>query len=320
MKKLRRCRVTLMLVLGLTVLSVVGYLGRDTVYQNYRKDLWRRPYFSLVFAGLHDGILPWSGQAYAAIVKGGDHGIPEKTDVTDLLMPEAEASLMQPSWESIAPEGAGTEEPVPEEAPVPRRFITVDETYFDDALFIGDSRTVGLRDYGGLDNAVFYASVGLTIYNLWTDVFCEVDGKKCTLEDALAAQQFGKIYIQIGINEMGRGTLDGFIAEYEATVGRIRTLQPAAIIYVQGIMCVAQQKSDSDAIFNNLAIRERNARLAELADGREIFYIDMNEVVCDAQGNLMEELTFDDLHLYGSKYDIWVDYLLTKGIDEKLQL
>ncbi len=69
----------------------------------------------------------------------------------------------------------------------------VDDDWFDDAVFIGDSRTVGLRDYGGLDNATFYASTGLGIYDMWTEKFCEVDGEKTTLEDALSRRQFGKI-------------------------------------------------------------------------------------------------------------------------------
>jgi hypothetical protein len=41
---------------------------------------------------------------------------------------------------------------------------------------------------------------------------------------------------------------------------------------------------------------------------------EMNEVVCDEEGNLKSSLTFDDIHLYGSKYGIWVDYLKENGI------
>ena len=35
---------------------------------------------------------------------------------------------------------------------------TVDASYFDDALFIGDSRTVGLKEYGTLNNATFFTT------------------------------------------------------------------------------------------------------------------------------------------------------------------
>lgn len=118
----------------------------------------------------------------------------------------------------------------------------MDAGYFSDAVFIGDSRTVGLHDYGGLDDSTFYATVGMNVYNLWTEKFCEVDGEKVTLEEALKAKKYGKIYFQIGINEMGRGTLDGFMTAYEDSVEKFRELQPDAVIFVQGIMKVAKEK------------------------------------------------------------------------------
>ena len=79
-------------------------------------------------------------------------------------------------------------------------------------------------------------------------------------------------------------------------------------------MRVAAERSNTDPIFNNQGINERNARIAALADNRKIFYIDVNEVVCDENGDLRADLTFDNLHLYGSKYGIWRDFLMEKGI------
>ena len=222
--------------------------------------------------------------------------------------------------EAAMPETTGTETQDPaatvpvEEIPQEVVYHTVDDSYFDDAVFIGDSRTVGLHDYGGLDHSDFFATVGMNIYDLWKDAFCEVNGKKVTLEEALKAKQYKKVYFQIGINEMGRGTLDGFMNEYQNAVEKFKTLQPDAVIYVQAIMHVTQKKSDSDPIFNNPGIDARNQRIQQLADGVRVFYIDVNEVVCDDQGGLKQELTFDNLHLYGSKYNIWVDFLKTKGI------
>lgn len=219
-----------------------------------------------------------------------------------------------------SPAGDGTESPAggagDTQAPgqQTKDFVQVDESWFDNAVFIGDSRTVGLRDYGGLEQATFYATVGMNVYDLWEEKFCEVDGEKLTLEEALTAKQYGKVYFQIGINEMGTGTIDSFMQEYTAAVERLKELQPNAIIYVQGIMRVTQKKSDADPIFNNRGIQLRNERIALLADNVRVFYIDMNEAVCNDAGNLREDLTFDELHLYGSKYGIWVDFLLTKGV------
>ena len=35
----------------------------------------------------------------------------------------------------------------------------------DDALFIGDSRTVGLMEYAGIDDADYFCTVGMSIYS-----------------------------------------------------------------------------------------------------------------------------------------------------------
>ena len=93
-----------------------------------------------------------------------------------------------------------------------------------------------------------------------------------------------------------------------------RELQPDAVIFVQGIMKVAKEKVIKIRILTIVGIEQRNERIAALADGKNIFYLDMNEVVCDEEGNLKSSLTFDDIHLYGSKYGIWVDYLKENGI------
>lgn len=297
MKKFFACRVTIILLVSFGVLSVIGYIGKDNIYQNYKPDMRKTPYLALVFSGIHDGIYPW--------------------DIGKETLPEQTAE--EPTSEEIVEDSTEVpiqEEPTEETETVEiKEFVSVDESYFDDAVFIGDSRTVGLHDYGGLENATFYATVGMNVYDLWTDKFCEVDGEKLTLEEALTRRQYGKVYFQIGINEMGRGTIDSFMQAYEASVRKLEELQPNAIIYVQGIMRVTQKKSESDAIFNNIGILLRNDRIAQLADNNHIFYIDVNEAVCDNQGNLKADLTFDNVHLYASKYNIWVDFLKTKGVE-----
>lgn len=300
-------RVTLLVLLMWVALSAVGYLGKDTIYKKYKTDPVKTPYFVLVFEGIHDGIYPWSGQ-------GNLDELWDDYEILSFLTGEGEEMQQADSEVQESGENVQEETQVTEEASAVREFCEVDERYFDDAVFIGDSRTVGLRDYGGLDKATFYATVGLNIYDMWTEKFCEVDGKKVTLEEALGQQQFGKVYFQIGINEMGRGNLESFMQQYEMSVQKFKQLQPNAVIYVQGIMRVTKEKSDTDKIFNNEGICARNDRIAQLADDQTVFYIDMNEVVCDEQGNLRDDLTFDDLHLFGSKYGIWVDFLKAKGI------
>lgn len=320
MKNIRHCKVTVFILICWALFSAVGFWGKDTVYKRYTVDARTTPYFVLVLDGLRDGIYPWSGERESLWEKwerlaesgsGGENIAPtEIAGETETASTESVSGTVETETETEAAESAdGTE--TDEQ---PREFVEVDDDYFSDAVFIGDSRTVGLHDYGGLAGATFYATVGMNVYDLWTEKFCEVDGKTVTLEEALTAKRYGKIYFQIGINEMGRGTVEGFLSAYGETVQKFRELQPDAVIFVQGIMKVTKEKSDGDEIFNNEGIEERNEGIALLADGIHIFYIDVNEVVCDEDGALDEDLTFDDVHLYGSKYGIWVDFLKKKGI------
>lgn len=348
MKNFFKSKMVVSILAGWFLLSGVGYLGKDNIYQNYSVDTAKSPYFVLVFQGLRDHIYPWDikwKELFEYYPKQTPNHVLAK-ELEEAQEPDGKAGNAQASGENepgtgqpgtgaetgnsgleAGQPGTGTEtgnsgsearQPGAEETQTARRkFVTVEEDYFENAVFIGDSRTVGLRDYGGLDKTDFFATVGMNVYDLWTDKFCEVNGEKVTLEEALSAKQYGKVYFQIGINEMGRGTVDGFMEKYAQSVEKIRELQPEALIFLQGIMKVTTEKSNADSIFNNQGIQERNERIAQLADGITVFYIDVNEAVCDETGGLRVDLTFDNLHLYGSKYGIWVDFLKTRGIEDE---
>ncbi len=198
-------------------------------------------------------------------------------------------------------------------------FQQVSEDYFDDAVFIGDSRTVGLYEYGRIeDRAQFYAKTSLTIYDIIEKkepiVKTADDRGYITVEQALSENQFGKIYIMIGLNEMGTGTAQSFAQAYADVVNRIKELQPNAIIYIQAIMHVAEKRDQSDPIFNNANIEERNQLLAQLADNQTVFYLNINEALCDENGYLYSDWTFDQVHLKAAYYQNWKDYLLSHAI------
>lgn len=194
------------------------------------------------------------------------------------------------------------------------RFIDVKESYFDDALFIGDSRTVGLKYYSGWKKPAFYADEGLTIYDIFDKKIAENGGKKLTIEEALKKQNFKKIYIMLGINEMGTGNTRIFIKAYNEVLNRLEKLQPDAIIFVEAIMNVTREKSDKDPIFNNKNIKDKNDHLALLADNKKIFYIDVNEAITDSTGGIPKKYTFDNIHLKAAYYNIWTDFLLKHGV------
>ncbi len=253
-----------------------------------------------------------------AAASEGEEGPSEAQEEGPVQAEGEDPGAVPEGQEPEAPEEGGvpwTEEARDENATY--EYVPVDESYLDDALFIGDSRTQGLFEYGGLeDHATFYCKTSLTIYDLFKNqqAFIRTESGNQTLEQALSARQFGKIYLMLGINEMGTGTPESFFTEYAKAVLKIRELQPNAILFVQGIMHVAAKKNASDPIFNNFNIDVRNVEIQTLEDKRDIFYLDVNEVVCDENGNLFDGWTFDQIHLKGKYYQIWKDFLLQHGI------
>lgn len=213
----------------------------------------------------------------------------------------------QPDQETTAP-GEEAAEPV---------YVTVEDDYFADAVFIGDSRTVGMYEYGDLENiSTFYASTGLTVYKMFDSAIVKVPGqkRKITVEEALQQNSFTKIYLMIGINEMGTGTVETFIEKYKEVLTHLQELQPDAIIYIQAIMKVTTERSEQGDYINNEGIVARNEELEKLADNRKIFYLDVNPLICDETGGMEKSYTFDGVHLKAQYIQIWKDFLKQHAI------
>ena len=208
---------------------------------------------------------------------------------------------------------------VPGEGNDPSRvqYMTVEDDYFADAVFIGDSRTVGMFEYGGLEEiSTFYASTGLTVYKIFDSEIVSVPGerKKISVEEALEQNSFAKIYLMIGINEMGTGTVESFLEKYQEVVNHLRELQPDAVIYLQAIMKVTAERSAQGDYITNEGIVARNEGIAGIADNEKIFFLDVNPLVCDETGGMVPDYTFDGVHLKAKYIQIWKDFLKTHAI------
>lgn len=245
-----------------------------------------------------EGFVPSGGDS-AAVPDAGSAAAPDG-DV--LPPPEAEPPV----------EETGEQQPEASESDGGVTYCTVEDDYFADAVFIGDSRTVGMFEYGGLeDTADFYASTGLTVYKMFDSPIVTVEGqkKKISVEQALTENSYTKIYLMIGINEMGTGTVETFAAAYKEAVDHLLELQPDAILYIQGIIKVTTERSEQGDYITNEGIEARNEALAQLADNERIFYLDVNPEICDETGGMVASYTFDGVHLKAQYIDIWKSYL-----------
>lgn len=177
-----------------------------------------------------------------------------------------------------------------------------DSAYFDDALFVGDSVTEGQKLYGDLDNAHYFCRVGLTIYQLFEEPKSDEDSG-LTLRETLRKRNYGKIFLLLGLNEMGTGTTDYFVRHYSSAVAEIQRLRPDAKIFVEAILPVTKEKSDGDAVFSNPRIRERNAGLKALAAEKKVYFLDLSPAVSDDEGNLRAEFSGDGVHIKARYWD-----------------
>lgn len=194
-----------------------------------------------------------------------------------------------------------------------KTFEPVDITYWEDALFIGDSRTVGLSEYADLGGADVFASSGMSVYKVFSEKVVVPEGGKKTLEEMLTEKQYGKIYIMMGINELGYNH-ENTVKKFGEMYDKIQELQPDAVLFIGANLHVTGKKSASDKIFNNEAINRLNQAVQEMTDNKTRFYVDVNEVFDDENGNLDVTYTVDESHVLGKYYAQWAEWLLTKGI------
>ena len=233
----------------------------------------------------------------------------QRTEDTQPTSPPTEAAgdTTQPATE--APTGGGYDygEPVPQSE-------GVDNTYFDDAVFIGDSRTEGLILYTGLSNATVYANQGLMVDTVFTSPVIQMDGQRLSVVEALKRTEFKKVYIALGINETGWAYESIFIDKYQKLIQEIQAINPQAILYIQEIMPVTAQTSQTHSYVKNDKIQRYNELLAKLAEEMGVYYIDTGAAVADDSGCLPEDAAIDGIHLKKPYCDKWLDYLKTHTV------
>ena len=193
----------------------------------------------------------------------------------------------------------------------------VDLSYFDNAVFLGDSLTQGLQIYDtGLPNAHYCAYRGVGPSAVVNGTTCtRVDGVQEVPLDAMVSYAPESVYILLGTNVLTQDTdYTSFLNYYSLMLDRIRNLLPDADIYVQSITPVRPEVS-TDAkhagMYAERFIRVNND-LAALAVEKGCYFLDLWEVLADENGDLKAEYAQPDgYHLLPAGYTAWVEYLRT---------
>lgn len=183
---------------------------------------------------------------------------------------------------------------------------------FPDTLFIGDSRTDGLRLYGHITNADFFAATSLNVFKVWTNTVSIPGLGNVSLETTLNSRQYKTVYIMLGINEIGYPR-NSIADHYRALIQRVQQLQPDATIVIQSTIHITSAKENKKTGLTNANVNELNKLLRAMADGEKVIFMDLNPLYDDANGALDKKYTGDGVHFYSRYYPMWRDHLYAYG-------
>lgn len=189
----------------------------------------------------------------------------------------------------------------------------VEDTYFEQTAFLGDSRTEGFRLYSGLNAGTYYTAVGATVESVFSKKV-DTDTGKMPLLDAMQGRQFDRIYVMLGVNELGWNGTDTYYRQYGKLIDRLRTDHPDSEIVLQTLPAVSAKQEAKKTYVNNTRIQAYNEVILRLAEEKQCPYLDVAAALCDERGCLRDEWTSDGVHLNTKGCKVWLEYLRTHPV------
>lgn len=244
---------------------------------------------------------------------GGAEALPEEPDESSEA---GEAEGEADEGEDVdAPGGDNRPDPAPEAVPLSPR---VSNSYFDDAIFFGDSLSVGIPLYQVAGNPDTVAFTGINPLSINTSQVINTPQGKVTLLEA--AKQYGpkkKVYIMLGGNGLWMDE-KSFVEGYQTFLDGVKAQYPGAQIFLQSILPVTVDAHLTYETADNDVIRGFNKLIIGLAKKNGVYYLDVAQALMDEDGRLPKEASpLDGMHLTPEYYEKWFDYLRTHTVEEK---
>lgn len=227
---------------------------------------------------------------------------------------------------TVSGETASTPE-VPEFDPLATRVAkseSVDKAYFDDAVFIGDSISKGLKTYNVLPpgNVVADQNVGINqIANDEPVYSIGATGEKQTLFEALDKLAFvpKKVYIMLGSNGLPWYENEKHMPYYYIVLDKIIAKYPDATIYVQSVTPISAQAEKDYANrgrdFTNKKINEFNALVEKMCEEKDVYYLSVKDALVDESDQLADTFSSQDgVHFSKSGHEAMYGYYKTHTV------
>lgn len=187
------------------------------------------------------------------------------------------------------------------------------EEYIDETLFLGDSNTVRMMNYGITSLKNTLAVVGMGIQSVKTLKCIQFEGysSPITMVEAVKLLKPRRIIITFGTNNANGMSVDDFIKKYEEALDAVKQAEPSADILINSIPPIAQKNSYPSLSQNS--IDKFNNALIKMAAERGYKYIDSASVMKDAAtGYAKEGYTVNDgIHISESGFAAMFTYIRT---------
>lgn len=161
-----------------------------------------------------------------------------------------------------------------------------------DIVFFGDSITIGGDFQSRFDD---YKIVNL---GLSGDSVIGMSNRV----DMIKNVKPEKVFIMGGINSLNNNNINDVIKQYEVLINRIQHEMPNTKIYIESVLPIT--KKQEERVVGNSTIVRFNKMLMELAEKKELIYIDLHSSYF-RDGCLPDTLSKDGIHLKPEAYDIW---------------
>ncbi len=190
----------------------------------------------------------------------------------------------------------------------------VGDDYFADAYLFGDSLIDGL-------GVSMRAPCNLITKTSTSTLKVRTDpannGEGTLFDQLLSAENVGKVYTLLGLNEIGFHKPEDYIAEYRGLIREIKAAHPNAVVYVNSMLPVAQSVADREQVTLE-RINNYNGALRKMCEEEGCYYLDIYSLFAMENGFLPEDAASDGVHLDTAHNYVWEDYLKCHAVQTGL--
>ena len=185
----------------------------------------------------------------------------------------------------------------------------VDKTWFDDAIFLGDSLLAGFVAHRLLPGADVIAVMGATPHSALEEPLVHTAGGPVTMPEAAGEKgPHNRVYIMLGSQGHTLDT-DEFIEGYRRLIAEVQAQSPGATVYIMGPPPVAAHVGEWHPEVSRERVLELNGALSELARAGGLPFLNIFDALAGEDGYLPAHASADGLHLSAEYHFVLLDFL-----------